>query len=55
MSDYDKKITVAIPCYNEALTIQKVIYDFKRELPKAIICVFDNNSPKSALSTEFIN
>ena len=37
-------IIVAIPCYNEAATIQKVILDFKMEIPKAEIYVFDNNS-----------
>lgn len=29
------KIAVIIPCYNEALTIGKVIDDFRRELPEA--------------------
>lgn len=38
------KITVAIPCYNEAPTIAKVITDFRKELPEAEILVFDNNS-----------
>lgn len=37
-------ITVLIPCYNEELTIGKVIRDFRAELPNAVICVFDNNS-----------
>ena len=37
-------IVVAIPCYNEAITIEKVIRDFRRELPGADILVFDNNS-----------
>lgn len=37
-------IAVLIPCYNEALTIAKVIDDFKRELPEASIYVYDNNS-----------
>lgn len=37
-------IAVAIPCYNEAPTIAKVINDFRRELPEAKILVFDNNS-----------
>ena len=39
-----KEIAVLIPCYNEALTIAKVIQDFKQELPEAIIYVYDNNS-----------
>ncbi|MFV8771220.1 glycosyltransferase family 2 protein [Aerococcus viridans] len=38
------EIAVLIPCYNEALTIEKVITDFKRELPEATIYVYDNNS-----------
>ena len=38
------KIAVLIPCYNEELTIGKVISDFKRELPTAEIYVYDNNS-----------
>ena len=33
-----------IPCYNEALTIDKVVKDFKRELPEADVYVYDNNS-----------
>ncbi len=39
-----EKIAVLIPCYNEELTIGKVIQDFKRELPNADIYVYDNNS-----------
>lgn len=38
------KIAVLIPCYNEALTIEKVIKDFKKELPEAKIYVYNNNS-----------
>ncbi|MBR2809073.1 MAG: glycosyltransferase [Erysipelotrichaceae bacterium] len=38
------KIAVLIPCYNEALSISKVIADFKQALPEAIIYVYDNNS-----------
>lgn len=37
-------IAVLIPCYNEKLTIKKVIRDFKKELPNADIYVYDNNS-----------
>ena len=39
-----EKIAVLIPCYNEELTIEKVVNDFKHELPKADIYVYDNNS-----------
>ena len=37
-------IAILIPCYNEELTIAKVIQDFRQELPKAKIYVYDNNS-----------
>ena len=37
------KTAVLIPCYNEELTIEKVIKDFKKELPDADIYVYDNN------------
>lgn len=39
-----EKIAVLIPCYNEELTIEKVIKDFRRELPDADIYVYNNNS-----------
>ena len=39
-----KKIAVLIPCYNEALTVGKVVKDFKKALPDANIYVYDNNS-----------
>lgn len=38
------KIAVLIPCYNESQTIEKVVTDFKRALPDAVIYVYDNNS-----------
>lgn len=38
------KIAVLIPCYNEALTVAKVIADYKSALPNADIYVYDNNS-----------
>jgi len=46
MADLPKKnpsIGVVIPCYQEVLTIGKVIADFRRELPDAHIYVYDNN------------
>ena len=39
-----RNIAVLIPCYNEEAAIGKVIEDFKRELPEAVIYVYDNNS-----------
>ena len=38
------KIAVLIPCYNEALTIEKVVTDWKTALPEATIYVYNNNS-----------
>lgn len=38
------KIAVLIPCYNEEKTIEKVVGDFKKQLPEAAIYVYDNNS-----------
>ncbi len=40
----DKKIAILIPCYNESLTIEKVVKDYKKALPNADIYVYDNNS-----------
>src|SRR5437763_9153131 len=37
-------VAVIIPCYQEELTIGRVVEDFKRALPEARIYVFDNNS-----------
>lgn len=41
------KIAVLIPCYNESKTIEKVVKDFKKELPEAVVYVYDNNSTDS--------
>ena len=38
------KIAVLVPCYHEAQTIKKVVEDFKRVLPQAVIYVYNNNS-----------
>ena len=38
------KVAVLIPCYNESKTVKKVVEDFRRELPEAVIYVYDNNS-----------
>ena len=41
-------VAVLIPCYNEALTIGKVVCDFKAILPSdSTIYVYDNNSTDS--------
>ena len=38
------KIAVLVPCYNEEAAIAKVVVDFRRALPGAVIYVYDNNS-----------
>lgn len=38
------KIAVLIPCYNESKTVRKVVSDWKKVLPEAVIYVYDNNS-----------
>ena len=37
-------VAVIIPCYNEEVTIGKVVDDFRRVLPGAEVWVYDNNS-----------
>jgi len=44
MQQKPQRIAVLIPCYNEALTIAKVVTDFRAQLPEAAIYVYDNNS-----------
>ena len=39
-----KGVAVLIPCYNEAITIGKVVDDFREALPEADVYVYDNNS-----------
>jgi len=38
------RVAVVLPCYNESVTIGKVVSDFRAALPSATIYVFDNNS-----------
>lgn len=38
------KIAIIIPCYNEAVTIAKVVADAKENIPEAVVYVYDNNS-----------
>lgn len=45
-----EKIAVLIPCYNEELTIKKVIKKIKKELPEATIYLYDNNSTDDSVN-----
>jgi glycosyltransferase involved in cell wall biosynthesis len=38
------EIALLIPCYNEEITIAKVIKDFKEQIPDLKVYVYDNNS-----------
>lgn len=38
------RIAVLIPCYNESMTIKKVIEEFREALPESDIYIYDNNS-----------
>ncbi len=37
-------VAVLVPCYNEAVTIAKVVADFREAMPEAAVYVYDNNS-----------
>ena len=37
-------VAVLLPCYNEEVTIGKVVRDFRAALPEATVYVYDNNS-----------
>ena len=45
------KIAVLIPCYNENMTVAKVVSDWKAALPEAVIYVYDNNSTDGTAET----
>jgi len=57
MSEEKRRIAVLVPCYNEEKTIGKVISDFKKVLPEAVIYVYDNNSTDrtSEIASSFEN
>ena len=49
------RIAVLIPCWNEALTIEKVVTDFRAVLPEADIYVYDNNSTDGTAEPRKLN
>ncbi|MBR7158978.1 MAG: glycosyltransferase [Alphaproteobacteria bacterium] len=50
VSENAKRIAVIIPCYNEEATIAKVVKDFKKALPEAVVYVYDNNSTDNSFA-----
>lgn len=44
MTNKKQTIALIVPCYNEELTISKVIQDFKKVVPNLLIFICDNNS-----------
>lgn len=40
----NRSIAVLLPCYNEEAAIARVIEEFRKALPSAVIFVYDNNS-----------
>lgn len=38
------RLAVLVPCYNEELTVARVVTDFTAALPGAVVYVYDNNS-----------
>jgi glycosyltransferase involved in cell wall biosynthesis len=43
----DPRVAVLVPCHNEALTIARVVEDFRDALPGAVVYVYDNRSTDS--------
>lgn len=52
-NDFPSPLSVAvlIPCYNEAMTIHKVVQDFQTALPGSTVYVYDNNSTDETIKT----
>lgn len=48
--DFERlSVAVLVPCYNEELTVAKVVSDFKDLLPGCTIYVYDNNSQDNTI------
>jgi glycosyltransferase involved in cell wall biosynthesis len=46
----EPRLAVLVPCYNEAMSIAKVVADFKAVLPAATVYVYDNNSKDATVA-----
>lgn len=44
------KIAVLVPCFNEAVAIDRVVKEFRAALPSATIYVYDNNSSDDTIA-----
>lgn len=44
MEDYQVRVAVLVPCFNEAVAIAEVVQSFHQSLPQARVIVYDNNS-----------
>jgi glycosyltransferase involved in cell wall biosynthesis len=40
----DKSVALLVPCHNEASAVAQVMQEFRRNLPAALIYVYDNSS-----------
>lgn len=40
----NEKISIVVPCYNEALTVAKVVRAYRKAFPEATVFVYNNNS-----------
>ena len=49
MSNGYERVAVLVPCYNEGLTVRKVVQDWKAALPGATVYVYDNNSSDNTI------
>jgi glycosyltransferase involved in cell wall biosynthesis len=45
-----KKVAILVPCHNEALTIEKVVQEFRDQCPEATLYVYDNASSDQTAS-----
>ena len=45
------RLAVLVPCFNESLTIARVVAEFRAALPEAVIYVYDNNSTDGTAAT----
>jgi glycosyltransferase involved in cell wall biosynthesis len=43
-SDQKPRVAVLVPCFNEEAAVARVVGDFRKALPGAVVYVYDNNS-----------